>query len=197
MQIVTATANPHKVAEIAAILGDRLELLARPASVPEIEEVGETLAENARLKARAICEATGLPALADDTGLEVDALGGAPGVRSARYAGEAADDAANVARLLAELSAPAGHRSGDGRRARFRTVMVLAYPDGREVMAEGVVDGRITEAARGQGGFGYDPVFEADDADGRTFAELGADAKNAISHRKRALTALLEALADL
>ncbi|MBO0747570.1 MAG: non-canonical purine NTP pyrophosphatase, partial [Acidimicrobiaceae bacterium] len=116
---ILATANPDKAREIAEIVGDDIELVPRPAGVPDVEETGETLLDNARLKARALVSATGRPALADDTGLEVDALGGAPGVRSARYAGEPVDPVANVAKLLSEL---AGKGSPDARRARFRTV---------------------------------------------------------------------------
>lgn len=190
MLLVAATANPHKLEEIAAILAGRVTLAPRPPGVADVDEHGDTLEANAALKAHAIAAAAGLPALADDTGLEVEALGGAPGVRSARYAGEGASDADNVARLLDELAGSAGTQ----RRARFRTVVVVAWPDGREVVADGVVEGHIAEAPRGSGGFGYDPVFVADDAGGRTFAELDAAEKNAISHRTRALAALLEAL---
>jgi XTP/dITP diphosphohydrolase len=191
LQVVLATANPHKVTEIAAIVGDTLELLPRPVDLPDVVEDAETLEGNARLKAAAICDATGLPAVADDTGLEVDALGGEPGVRTARYGGEAATAADNIDRLLRELArVPA-----PGRTARFRTVALLRFPDGREVLAEGVVEGRIAEAPAGAGGFGYDPVFVPDEGDGRTFAELPAAAKHAVSHRGRAFRALAAALA--
>ncbi|RMH75932.1 MAG: RdgB/HAM1 family non-canonical purine NTP pyrophosphatase [Actinomyces sp.] len=175
---------------MAAILGDRLELVARPADAGEVDETGETLEDNARLKARAVAAVADADALADDTGLEVEALGGAPGVRSARYAGDTATDADNVRRLLGELTGV----TGEGRRARFRTVVVLHRRDGSELVAEGVVTGRIAEAPRGQGGFGYDPVFVPDEGDGRTFAEMSAADKNALSHRGRALRALLERL---
>jgi XTP/dITP diphosphohydrolase len=191
MRLVCASANPDKVAEIAAILGSQVELVPRPADVPDVVEDGETLLDNARLKARAICEATGTPAVADDTGLEVDALGGAPGVYSARYAGEDATYADNVAKLLRELR----EHEGLARTARFRTVAVVAFPDGREVVAEGIVDGHITDEPRGDSGFGYDPVFVPEGGDGKTFSEMGADAKNAISHRGRAFRALAEKLA--
>jgi len=193
-QLVLATANPDKAAEIAAIMAasGSFELLARPSDLGEVEETGETLVDNARLKARAVAEVTGRPALADDTGLEVDALGGAPGVWSARYAGEDATYADNVAKLLVELAAqPDG---GGERRARFRTVALVAWPDGREVWADGTVDGRIAAEPRGEGGFGYDPVFVPDEGDGRTFAEMSADEKHAVSHRGRAFRALAEAL---
>ena len=170
------------------------EILPRPADLGDVEETGETLEENARLKARAVALATGRPALADDTGLEVDALGGAPGVWSARYAGDHVTYADNVAKLLAELAGQAG--GGGERRARFRTVALVAWPDGQEVRADGTVEGRIATEARGAGGFGYDPVFVPDEGDGRTFAEMNADEKHAVSHRGRAFRALAEALAS-
>jgi XTP/dITP diphosphohydrolase len=187
---VLATANPDKAAEIAEILGGAIELLPRPPEVGEVIETGTTLVDNARLKARVIAEATGRPAIADDTGLEVDGLNGAPGVYSARFAGEGASYADNVAKLLAEL---AGKRDPDARRARFKTVALAVWPDGREVAAEGVVSGTIAVAARGRGGFGYDPVFIPDESDGRTFAELVDEspaAKHRLSHRGRAFAAL-------
>ena len=186
--MVAATANPHKLAEIAAILGSAVELLPRPADLGEITEDGDTLEANARLKATAVCSHTGQPAVADDTGLEVAALGGAPGVRSARYAGEHADDSDNRHRLLAEMEEAAD------RSACFRTVAVVAFPDGRELLAEGMAAGTIAEAPRGDQGFGYDPVFVPDGGDGRTFAEMSADEKNAVSHRGRAFQALAEQL---
>ena len=193
--LVLASANPDKVAEIAAVLSGALEveLVPRPDSVPDVVEDGETLLDNARLKARALVAATGLAAVADDTGLEVDALGGAPGVYSARYAGEDVTYADNVAKLVRELAAlPDG---GGERRARFRTVALAAFPDGREVWAEGAVEGTILTEQRGQAGFGYDPVFAPEDGDGRTFAEMSAAEKHAISHRGRAFRALAAALA--
>jgi XTP/dITP diphosphohydrolase len=193
VRVVLASANPDKAAEIRAIVsaacGDRVVLVPRPDGVPDVEETGATLEENALLKATALCEATGLPALADDTGLEVAALGGAPGVYSARYSGEGATYASNVAKLVSELAA-AGDRS-----ARFRTVAALVRPDGTQVVAEGEVTGTIAPAARGAGGFGYDPVFVPEGGDGRTFAEMGADEKHALSHRGRAFRALAEQLA--
>lgn len=192
LRVVLATANPDKAREIAEILGPAVELLPRPPEVPEVAETATTLLGNARLKARALAAATGLPALADDTGLEVDALGGAPGVWSSRYAGEGATYADNVERLLREMAGVPGAR----RTARFRTVAVIAFPDGGEVVGEGVVEGRITEAPRGAGGFGYDPVFVPDeDPAGRTFAEMPPADKHAVSHRGRALRALAAALA--
>jgi XTP/dITP diphosphohydrolase len=194
LRLVLASANPDKVAEIAAVLEDALEvdLVPRPAQVPDVVEDGETLLDNARLKARALVAATGLPAVADDTGLEVAPLGGAPGVYSARYAGENVEYADNVAKLLAEL----GRLPDDGgdRRARFRTVALAAFPDGTEVWAEGVVDGVIAGEARGSAGFGYDPVFVPAEGGGRTFAEMTSDEKHAISHRGRAFRSLATAL---
>lgn len=192
---VLATANPDKAGEIAEILGSAVELLPRPPEVADVEETGATLTENARLKAWALVEATGRAAIADDTGLEVDALGGAPGVYSGRFAGDGATYADNVAKLLAAL---AGEKGPTGRRARFRTVALAAWPDGREIVVEGVVNGAIAEVAKGAGGFGYDPVFVPDEGDGRTFAELADEspaAKHALSHRGRAFVALAVRLA--
>jgi XTP/dITP diphosphohydrolase len=197
LTVVLATANPDKVAEITAILAEAapVEILPRPAGLADVAETGDTLEANARLKALAVAAAAGHPAMADDTGLEVDALGGAPGVYSARYAGEGVSYADNVAKLLAELGAlPDG---GGARRARFRTVALVAWPDGREILAEGTVEGRIAAAASGDRGFGYDPVFEPDQGDGRTFAEMTSDEKHAVSHRGRAFRALAALLADL
>jgi XTP/dITP diphosphohydrolase len=190
LSLVCASANPDKVAEIATILGESVELAPRPADVPDVVEDADTLEGNARLKAAAIAEATGLPALADDTGLEVDELQGDPGVRSARYAGEDATYADNVAKLLASLE---GVYPAD-RTARFRTVALARWPDGREIVAEGVVDGLIAPVAEGESGFGYDPVFVPNEGDGRTFAEMSADEKHALSHRGRAFRGLLKAL---
>ncbi len=190
--LVCASANPHKVAEIAAVLAGSVVLRPRPPEVPDVVEDADTLVGNARLKALALCEATGCAAVADDTGLEVDALGGAPGVRSARYAGEPSDDTANVARLLAEL---ARLPEGTPRTARFRTVALVRRPDGTETLAEGTVEGVITTERRGTNGFGYDPVFVPVEGDGRTFAELTAEEKNEVSHRGRAFRALAALLA--
>jgi XTP/dITP diphosphohydrolase len=186
---VLATANPDKAREIVDILGDgsrgtTISVLPRPSDVPDVEETGETLVANARLKAVALCAATGLIAIADDTGLEVEAIGGAPGVYSARYAGEEATYADNVAKLLAALDGVAD------RRARFRTVAVARWPDGREIACEGTVEGVIAECARGAGGFGYDPVFVPDEGGGRTFAEMEPSEKHLMSHRGRAFRAL-------
>jgi XTP/dITP diphosphohydrolase len=190
LTLVCASANPDKVAEIAALLGDAVELLPRPAHVPDVVEDAPTLEGNARLKAAAVATATGQAAVADDTGLEVDALEGDPGVLTARFAGERATYADNVAKLLHELDGvPARERT-----ARFRAVALVAWPDGREVTAEGICPGRIAPTPRGERGFGYDPVFVPDEGDGRTFAEMTADEKHALSHRGRAIRALLAAL---
>ncbi|MFZ9291148.1 MAG: non-canonical purine NTP pyrophosphatase [Ilumatobacteraceae bacterium] len=202
LRVACASANPHKVAEIAELVTGLLDLVPRPADVPDVDEHADTLLGNARLKAAAIADATGLPAVADDTGLEVDALGGAPGVRTARFAalpgphardlaGRAPGDADNRARLLAELAGvPA-----DRRTARFRTVVVLRWPSGpREVVVEGVCEGRIAAAERGTRGFGYDALFAPLDGDGRTFAEMSLADKHAYSHRGRAFAALRRAL---
>ncbi|HEY4397552.1 MAG TPA: RdgB/HAM1 family non-canonical purine NTP pyrophosphatase [Acidimicrobiia bacterium] len=188
---VLATANPDKAREIAAVLTDAapsVELVARPPEVPDVDEVGDALEDNARIKAVALCAATGLPAVADDTGLHVDALGGAPGVHSARYAGDDATYADNVQKLLGELDA----LPLEQRAARFATVAVARWPDGLEVAALGEVEGVITTAARGNGGFGYDPVFVPLEGDGRTFAEMTAEEKQALSHRARAFRTLAQ-----
>ena len=157
--------------------------------MPDVVEDADTLEGNARLKAAAIAAATGDAAVADDTGLEVAALDGRPGVHTARYAGEGASYADNRALLLRELDGVAD------RRARFRTVAMVVWPDGRELAADGVCDGTIATAERGARGFGYDAVFVPDDGDGRTFAEMDEDAKHAMSHRGRAFRALLTELA--
>lgn len=190
--LVLASANPDKVTEIAAILGDGVDLRPRPAGLPDVVEDADTLEGNARLKAVAVCEAAGEGSVADDTGLEVDALGGAPGVHTARFAGEDATYADNVAKMLTDL---AGVPEGE-RGARFRTVALVRFPDGSEVVAEGVVEGTISPEARGERGFGYDPVFIPADGDGRTFAQMTADEKHAVSHRGRAFRAIADLLAD-
>jgi XTP/dITP diphosphohydrolase len=194
MQLISASANRDKVAEIRAILGEcGIELLPRPEDVPEVVEDAETLEGNARLKACALSDATGMAAVADDTGLEVDSLEGAPGVRSARFAGEDASYSDNVIKLLEALSdLPAPEE----RSARFRTVAMARFPDGREVIAAGTVDGSIALGPRGENGFGYDPVFVPSEGDGRTFAEMSADEKHAISHRGRAFRSLAARLRD-
>jgi len=190
-RFVLATANEDKAREIRDILGPSVTLLPRPASVPDVAETGVTLLENARLKARALATATGEAAIADDTGLEVDSLGGAPGVYSSRYAGEGASYADNVAKLVKAVAGVRGPH-----KARFRTVAVAAWPDGEEVVAEGLVEGAIADAARGEAGFGYDPVFIPADGDGRTFAEMTAGEKHVLSHRGRAFRALADRLSE-
>jgi XTP/dITP diphosphohydrolase len=193
VQLVVATANPDKAAEIRAVLLDAgldVELVPRPADVPDVDETGTTLEDNARLKAIALCRATGLPAVADDTGLSVDALGGAPGVHSARYAGEDATYADNVDKLLGEL----GGVEPALRTARFSTVALARWPDGREVAALGEVEGVIATEARGTGGFGYDPLFVPVEGDGRSFAEMSAEEKHRVSHRGRAFRTLADGL---
>lgn len=190
IQVVCASANPDKVAEIQDLLRGVVQLLPRPASVGEIVEDADTLLGNARLKARAICDATGLPAVADDTGLEVDALQGAPGVHTARFAGENATYADNRAKMLQSLRGV----KRQSRTARFRTVALVAYPDGSERWAEGVCEGSIAESERGARGFGYDAVFVPREGDGRTFAEMSIDEKHALGHRGRAFRALAAVL---
>jgi XTP/dITP diphosphohydrolase len=189
-RFVCASANPDKVAEIALLLDGLVELLPRPAEIPDVVEDADTLIGNARLKAVAICAATGLPAVSDDTGLEVDALDGEPGVYTARFAGEHcsyADNRYKLLRVLADVPA-------DARTARFKTVAMVVWPDGRELAVEGVCEGSIAAEERGDGGFGYDAVFIADDAGGRTFSEMSEAEKNEISHRGRAFRALVDAL---
>lgn len=187
-QFVCASANPGKVAEIQSLLAGVVDLLPRPDAVPDVDENAATLEGNARLKALAISQATGLPAIADDTGLRVVGLGGAPDVHTARYAGDGATNAENRAKMLEEM------RDVEDRRASFRTVALVCWPDGRELSVEGVCDGRIADDERGDGGFGYDPIFVPDEGDGSTFAEMAIAEKEKISHRGRAFRALLEAL---
>jgi len=202
VQLVCATANPHKLLEIQAILdeagaqhGITIELLPRPADLGEVVEDADTLEGNARLKADAVAAASGMPAIADDTGLEVAALGGAPGVYSARYAGEDATYADNCRKLLAELEAS----GSTDRGAVFATVAVVCWPAPyhASVTSRGECRGRITESEQGGRGFGYDPVFAPEaDAAGRTFAEMSENEKNALSHRGRAFRKLVEILAQ-
>jgi XTP/dITP diphosphohydrolase len=193
LTLVLASANPDKSREIREILAvDGFTLLPRPLGLPEVPETGTTLLENARLKAEAIRRATGHAAVADDTGLEVDALDGAPGVFSARYAGEDATYADNVHKLLGALAGTARPE----RSARFLTVALVSFPDGSELFAEAVVAGHIAEEGRGSGGFGYDSVFVPDEGDGRTYAEMIPEEKNALSHRARAFHALATQLRD-
>lgn len=190
---VLATANEHKATEMRAILGELgVTLLDRPSDVPDVTEDGDTLEENALLKARALVGATGRAAIADDTGLFVDALDGEPGVFSARYAGADATYADNVAKLLDAM------RSVEpvNRTAVFRTVAAVAYADDSWFVVDGELHGRIATVPRGTGGFGYDSVFEPLDAHGRTLAQLSPSEKHDLSHRGNALRALVEALAQ-
>jgi XTP/dITP diphosphohydrolase len=223
LPLVLATRNVDKAREIIEILVDHTGLpivayaidvcdatigflLDRPDAVavsvsalpaldaePDVEETGSTLEENARIKATALASALGVAAIADDTGLEVDAIDGAPGVYAARYAGPDASYADNVAKLLRELEGvyPAL------RTARFATVAITCWPDGTEVAVRGEVEGVIAAAPLGESGFGYDPVFVPTEGDGRTFAQMSAAEKHAISHRGRAFTALAAALTEL
>lgn len=190
MKIVFATNNAHKLAEVQAVLGDRFTLLTpRDCGVTEeIPEEQPTLEGNARQKARYLRDRTGFDCFADDTGLEVEALGGAPGVHSARYATDGHDFAANNRLLLANLAGKAN------RRARFRTIVCLLL-GGEEHLFEGIVEGRIIERERGCEGFGYDPLFVPDGCE-RTFAEMTTDEKNALSHRARAVRKLASFLHD-
>ena len=179
MDLVCASANPDKYIEIVQILSGVVNLTPRPAGIPEVLEDEDSLEGNARLKAVAIQSATGCPAVADDTGLEVDVLGGAPGVFSARYAGDNATYQDNVQRLLKEMEGVVGEE----RSARFRTVALISWGDGTETIAEGIVEGSIAETPSGSGGFGYDSIFVPLAGGGKTFAEMGDEEKNAKSHR--------------
>ena len=188
MKIVFATANAGKLREAAEVLGPGFEIVP-PTSLgitEDIPETGSTLQENSLQKAQYLFERTGLPSFADDTGLEVDALGGAPGIYSARYAGPGHDNQANMAKLLAVLG-----RLED-RTARFHTVVTLILADGQPRFFEGVCKGSIGREKRGSGGFGYDPVFLPDVYPGRTLAEVSEEEKNAVSHRGQALRAMAE-----
>ncbi|HET6498244.1 MAG TPA: RdgB/HAM1 family non-canonical purine NTP pyrophosphatase [Coriobacteriia bacterium] len=192
-RVVVATGNPHKVEEVRealAFTGWEFVAAADLGGWEEPEETGATFEENARIKARAARQRFGLPALADDSGLAVDALDGEPGVRSRYFAGPHATDAENNARLLAAL----GNTPRMRREARFTSVIVLLRDDGTEVVAEGVCEGRIGGETRGEGGFGYDPLFWPDATPGRTMAELSLAEKTAISHRGAALHALHDSL---
>ena len=197
-KLLVGTNNPGKIREYEELLTDlpgALEITfpAREGLALEVEESGETFEDNARIKALAYAQASGLVSLADDSGLEVDALGGAPGVHSARYAGPAASDTDRYRKLLDALGdIPAGQRS-----ARFRCVVAIALPDGAVRTADGSCEGEIGFAPRGEHGFGYDPVFIVKGHGGRTMAELPPDVKNEISHRGRALAAIQPVLRKL
>ena len=190
LRVACASANPHKVAEIVDLMGGVVDLLPRPSDLGEVVEDAVTLEGNARLKAIAVCIATELAALADDTGLEVDALNGAPGVITARFAGEGATDAQNRQKMLVELEGI----DVPQRTARFRTVALLRFPDGREIVAHGVCEGSIAVHEIGDRGFGYDALFIPADGDGRTFAQMTIDEKHELSHRGKAFRALAQML---
>ena len=188
---VLATANHHKVEEMRAILAPYdVQLLPRPDEVLDVDETDDTLEGNALLKASALSKATGQAAIADDTGLFIDALSGRPGVHSARYAGDGASYEENVKKVLRELR---GVHLVD-RRAHFRTVIAVAYPIGTTWWVDGVLEGTILDTPRGEGGFGYDPIFAPVDEGGRSLAELTPEEKNARSHRGHALRALVTVL---
>ena len=193
-EVVVATSNPGKLREIRAILGELPLAIVGLDAVAEVHfpEEGDDYEANARVKAQAVASRSGRPAVADDSGLEVEGLAGAPGPRSARYGGPALDDAGRMAHLLEQMQSLAG----DARRARFVCVVALATPEGDVVTARGECAGRILEQPVGQGGFGYDPVFEVE-GDTRAMAELLPAEKNRISHRARAFRALREALLRL
>lgn len=201
MKLLFATANKNKLREAAEILGDMVQVIS-PSELninADVEETGETLQDNSILKARTLYDLSGLDCFADDTGLEVEVLNGAPGVMTARYAacfpGGALphDSEANMNRLLEELSK---YSTPESRRARFRTVITLIY-EGRQYCFEGIVSGTIAQGKAGNGGFGYDPIFIPDGFGGRTMAEISEDEKNAISHRGRALRAMAEFLSTI
>jgi len=193
--VVIASTNPGKIAEVRQIMASLPLVLLTSDDVggwPEIEETGDTYLANALLKARAVAAVTGKAALADDSGIEVDALDGAPGVRSARFSGEQASDEDNNAKLIESLDGVPSERRG----ARYRCVAVLVTPDGEEIAGIGSCEGRIGTEARGTGGFGYDPWF-LPEGYSRTMAELTAEEKHAISHRGKALRGLADKLRDL
>jgi XTP/dITP diphosphohydrolase len=188
---VLSTANPHKADEMQRVLQALdVELLPRPTDVADVDETADTLEGNALLKASALTSATGDAAIADDTGLFIDALDGRPGVFSARYAGERASYEDNVVKVLRELEGVDDAR----RRARFRSVIAVTFPDGTSWFVEGVLEGTILASPRGAGGFGYDPIFAPLSLGGTSLAEIAPEEKDAISHRGKALRAFAERL---
>lgn len=191
LRVVCASANPHKVAEIYDLVGGLIELAPRPKDLSDVAETETTLIGNARLKAIAVGRATNQPALADDTGLEVDALNGQPGVFTARFAGPGATDEQNRRKLLDALN------QNSNRLARFRTVILLLWPDGKEIICEGVCEGSIAPEQRGDRGFGYDSVFVPAAGDGRTFAQMSVEEKHQYSHRAIAFRLLAKRLGEL
>jgi XTP/dITP diphosphohydrolase len=182
-RLLLATGNAHKVAEVQVILGPGFQLEARD---PDVEETGTTFEDNALLKARAVAQAAGEIAVADDSGIEIDALDGGPGVRSARWT----DEGDWIPRVLRELDGVAP----EGRGCRYVCAAAVVWPDGREAVVRGTVDGVVPPEPRGTGGFGYDPIMQPSEGDGRTFAEMSAAEKHALSHRGRAFRALAELL---
>jgi XTP/dITP diphosphohydrolase len=194
-RVILATRNDHKIDELLRLLnvpGLVFEDLRSRPPLPEVDEDGISYEENAIKKARAVADATRLPALADDSGLEVDALGGAPGVHSARYAGEGASDAANRVKLLQAMAAIPDER----RTARFRCVIAIAIPDGSAMTVQGACEGTILREERGKGGFGYDPLF-LPEGERESFAEMSDAQKDALSHRAVAVRRAAEVLAGL
>lgn len=181
--VVLATGNAHKVDEVGHILGPGWSVSAQD---PDVEETGTSFEENALLKARAVCEATGELAIADDSGIEIDVLDRRPGIHSARWT----EESDWIPRVLREL----GGVTGEARSGRYVAAAAAVWPDGHEVVVRGVVEGHVPDAPRGSGGFGYDPIFAPVEGDGRTFAEMTADEKHVMSHRGRAFRALAEHL---
>lgn len=194
-RLAIASRNEHKLRELRAICADWpvewVTVQTHSGEWPDVEEPHDTYLHNAFEKAHAVAQALGVPAVADDSGIEVDALGGAPGPRSARYAGEDGTDGDNLRQMLAAMKGV----PGPGRTARYRCVAAIAWPDGRELHAEGTCEGTLASRPRGRGGFGYDPIFVPAGWD-RTMAELGPGEKDRISHRGRAFRALRELLAE-
>ena len=182
-RLLLATGNAHKVAEVQVILGPGFQVEARD---PDVEETGTTFEDNALLKARAVAQAAGEIAVADDSGIEIDALDGGPGVRSARWT----DEGDWIPRVLRELDGVAP----EGRGCRYVCAAAVVWPDGREAVVRGTVDGVVPPEPRGTGGFGYDPIMQPSEGDGRTFAEMSAAEKHALSHRGRAFRAVAELL---
>ena len=185
MRILLATGNAHKVTEIADILGPAFEVVAHD---PDVEETGTTFEANALLKAHALAASTGALAVADDSGIEIDHLDGAPGIHSARWTG----DGDWIPRVLRELDGV----EPEGRTCRYVCAAAAVWPDGREVVVRGEVEGVVVDGPRGDGGFGYDPIVAPVEGDGRTFGEMTADEKHAISHRARAFLALVPRLTE-
>ncbi len=188
--LVLATRNGHKVREIRTAIGDSYEVQPCPEGIPEVEETSDTYEGNARLKVETVVKYVNGLVVADDTGIEVDALGGAPGVNSARFSGPEQNSRRNCEHLLAKMSNVPDQK----RTARYRTVLVARFRNGPEVMAGGVCDGSIARSLRGDRGFGYDPVFVPFEGGGRTFAEMSSEEKDAIPHRARAFRLLVNKL---